>query len=339
MGRTLHYNIKKDKGSFTGSELAIMFEISERYNSNELLKDINTAYGSDLKELWTCESFWLGIGSFYPNWKTFENSDINNPWEFINKKIEELEKTMSFIDAVFHMKKEGHILFYDENYKNEFHGFTKVQGNEFNSLLVYKALIEISKRIPKATLTVRDEGGVLFCPLTIKNGLVLPDVAKLVDKIQYYSMLMMLSKNYKNNILSSLKNTTFENKCFKRDLHIENGYGDMSNHIDKELLNLQETEKVLMKYVEKESDLFIYNLNKRHPKKWFKPELFMRAVDVEKFLKYKLSPDTLMDGFYGEGFGLCDGDDEVKKNELLFTFFKMLEGLGYDKNNTKILGS
>jgi len=142
MGRVLNYSIDKDSGNFTRKELDTMFEISKRYNSDEMLADINEAYKTNLKELWTCENFWLGIGSYYPNWDKFKGGSTNG-WNEVNKRIDELKKTMPEIDAIFQAKKEGIILFYDEKYKNHFDGFTKVQGNEFNSLLVFKALLEL----------------------------------------------------------------------------------------------------------------------------------------------------------------------------------------------------
>jgi hypothetical protein len=344
MGRVLNYSIKKDSGNFTRKEIEAMFEISKRYNSKEMLADINEAYGTKLKELWSCESFWLGFGSYYPNWghmvvchktKTW----VKNSWEYVEKHMSELKKTMPEIDAILQAKKDGVINFLDEDYKNSFHGFTKVQGNEFNSLLVFKALIEISKRIPKATLRVSDEGEFLLCPLKIKNGLVLPEISDLIENIQYYSMLMMLSKNYEGNILNKLKNTEFKNECFKGDVHIENNYGDMSNYIDNSLRNLQEIEKVLMSVTEKDNDLFIYNINNRNPKDWFNPMLFVRPVDVKDFLSYKRSPATMMDGFHGSYWNLTDKDEEAESYRMLANIFGMLEKAGFDKNNVKTLGT
>jgi len=338
MGRVLNYSIDKDSGNFTRKELDAMFEISKRYNSDEMLADINEAYKTNLKELWTCENFWLGIGSYYPNWDKFKGGSTNG-WNEVNKRIDELKKTMPEIDAIFQAKKEGIILFYDEKYKNHFDGFTKVQGNEFNSLLVFKALLEISKRIPKATLRISDEGEFLLCPLKIKNGLVLPEINELIDDIQHYSMLMMLSKNYKGNILKVLKNTEFKNSCFKGDIHIENTYGDMSKYIDDKLRNLQEIEKALMKVQTKDNDLFIYNINNREPKDWFKPELFIRPVDVEKFFDYKMSAATMMDGFYGSHWNLTDKDEETESYKMMAHIFGMLEKAGFNKGDIKTLGT
>lgn len=340
MGRVLNYSIKKDSGSFTRKELEVMYEVSKRYNSDEMLSDINKAYKSKLKELWSCENFWLGLGGYYPNWDKVNKckSDSESGWDFVNKRIEELEKTMSPIDAIFAAKKEGTILFHDENYKNHFHGFTKVQGNEFNSLLVFKAVLEISKRIPKATLRISDEGEFLLCPLTIKNGLVLPDVNDLIESIQFYSMKMMFSPNYKGNILGELKNTTFQNNCFKGDIHLGNTYGDMSKYIDDKLRNLQEIEKALLKVCKADNDLYLYNLQNRDSRDYFKPELFVRPVDVEKFLNYKMSAGTMMDGFSGQGFGLSDEDGEAQSYKMLANMFGMLEKAGFKKENIKTLG-
>lgn len=316
-----------------------MYEISQRYNSKEMLADINEAYGTKLKELWSCESFWLGLENYYPNWGKFKKEGVNDAWEAVEKHISELEKTMHAIDAIFQAKKDGFILFHDEDYKTELHGFTKVQGNEFNSLLVFKALIEISKRIPKATLRVSDEGEFLLCPLKIKNGLVMPEIDELISDIGHYSMKMMLSPKYENNILGKLKHTEFKDDCFKGDIHVGNSYGDMTNYIDAALRNLQEIEAALLKTKKRDNDLYIFNINNRSPKDWFEPMLFVRPVDVKKFLSYKRSPATMMDGFHGEGFGLSDKDSEAESYRMMANIFGMLDKAGIDKNNVKTLGT
>ena len=59
-------------------------------------------------------------------------------------------------------------------------GFTKVGGNEFNALLVYTALIEIS-RLTNAELTLYDEGQFLYADVIIKNGLARIDIDKLKE--------------------------------------------------------------------------------------------------------------------------------------------------------------
>ena len=344
MGRVLSYSIKKDKGNFTMKELTAMYEVSKFYNSKELLNDINTTYKKKLKGLWSCESFWLGIGNFYPNW---ENSIIKNikdtvggAWKLINDTLDKYENEIGYIEGVFKLKKEGFINFHDEDYHNSFHGFTKTQGNEFNSLLVFKALIEISKRIPTATLNISDEGEFLLCPLKIKKGKVLPNVNDLVESMQYYCFKTMFSKEYKGNILSGLKYEGL-GKIFKDEIGLENTYGDMTKYINDKLRNLIEVEKAIKKGLgqfEQEYEMMFYNLNQRECKNWFKPELFIRPVNVEKFLEYQMTPGTMMDGFHGEGFGLTDKDSEAESYRMTAHIFSMLGNAGFDRKNVHLLG-
>lgn len=345
MGRTLHYTIKKDTGKdFTKKELVAMYNVSKFYNSKELLKEINSSYGKKLKDLWTCENFWLGIGAYYPHWENptiarmrQENADV---WGFINEKLEQKEKSgLHFIDAVEELRKEGYIEYHSDK-KNEFHGFTKTQGNEFNSLLVFKALVQISKDIPSATITLHDEGEFLLCNLKIKKGKVLPDMNDLMDDMRHYALNMLFSKGFKGNILKKLNHSEFKTQCFQQDSKIGNGYGDMTKSIDDKLRNLQEIEKALMKAMRNEPDnhYYFYNLNNRQVKDWFSPELFVRPVDIEKFLDYEMSAGTLMDGFDGQGFGLSDKDSEAESYRQIAQMFSLLGKAGFKKENVKVLG-
>jgi len=347
MGRTLHYTIKRDKGNFTRKELESMYQVSTFYNSKGLLKEINTTYKTKLKNLWTCENFWLGVGNYYPNWEnnavklvTKTNGGGSEAgWALINQLMEKAEKeTGSFIDAVFEMEKKGYILAHDKG-DNEFHGFTKTQGNEFNSLLVFKALIEISKKVPSALITLSDEGEFLLCPLKIKNGKVLPIIQDMIEDIQSYSMRMLLSKEFKGNILKKLKHTDFKNEFFKNDIGVGNGYGDMIEYIDARLRNLKEIEAVLLKETIQDNEMYIFNIGNRKPEKWFKAESFVRPVNVERFLDYKMSPASLMDGFSGEGFDLTDKDSEAESYKMIAKMFSILGKAGFKNGNIQVLGT
>jgi len=335
MGRTLHYSITKDNGQkFTIRELEKMYEVSKFYNSAELLEEINTTYKTELKDLWTCENFWFGIGNFYPNWDIdiFKGMTGIVAWELIDKRIKSLQKEMSYIEAVLYLLKKNFIVtFNDTPYK--FNGFTKTQGNEFNSLLVYKALVSISEKIPTATIELSDEGKFLFCPLKIKKGKVLPVVSKVVEDIEYYSKKLILSKS-KFSILDELKNANFQTDFFERDI-LGGGSDNFVKYIDDSLRDLKEVEAVLLKELGNNEKLFFYNLENRNPKDWFKPMLFVRPVDVMKFLDYKMDAGTLMDGFDGEGFGLSNKDSEAESYRAIANVFKML---GVTEKNVKILG-
>jgi len=342
MGRTLHYTMKRDKGNFTRKEIEAIYKVSSFYNSPELLKEINITYKTKLKELWTCENFWLGIGNYYPNWehKNIKGVEVEIGWAIVNAKMKIAEKeTGNFIDAVYKVQKDGYIIFHHDE-KNEFHGFTKIQGNEFNSLLVFKALIEISKRVPTAIIEVYDEGEFLLCPLKLKKGKVLPMVKDLVDGIQNWSKNLLLSENFGGNILKDLKNTDFKSKIFKKEIGFESPYDNETSIkcIEDSLRNLKEIETVLLKVIGGEGELYFYNIENRHPSQWFEAELFVRPVDVEKFLNYEMSAGTMMDGFLGEGFNLTDKDSEAESYKKIAQMFSMLEKAGFDKKNVQILG-
>ena len=341
MGRTLHFDIKKDNGNFSIKELKIMHEVSEFYNSKEFLKDINKAYKTKLKEIWTCENFWVGA-DFFPNWKNenFANKHSDFVWDFINKEIEKLEnKGMHYVDAVkvLHDKKMVNCSNFGSN---EVHGFVKTQGNEFNSLLVLKALVQISKKLPKVTITLRDEGRFLLCELIIKQGKVLPNIQEKMDDLRNYALKMLFSKNFEGNILSKLETTDFD-ACFKGDMGLENGYGDMTNYINQTLKDLKEIENALIKAIGKNlnsSSLYFYNIETRSPKDYFEPTDFVRPVDVMKFLDYKSTTGKMMDGFHGEGFGLSTEDSEKESYEAIARLMSMFSGAGIDKKNIKVIG-
>ena len=335
MGRTLHFSITKDKGTFTKKDLEIIENISEFYNSDELLNDINKAYKTSLKNIWSCENFSLGLsGNYYPNWDKPRNS-----WDIANAHIEKLGKTMSFIDAILQAEKDGVIKFHHEDYKTNFHGFTKVQGNEFNSLLVFKALVELSKKIPTATIYLSDEGEFLLCPLKIKAGKALPDIEDLLNDMRHYALKMLFSKGFAGNILDKITPTNFDN-CFKGDIGIENTYGDMTNFINEKLRNLKEIENAIKGTLKGYNDnaLYFYNIEHRQLKNWFDPEIFTRPVNVEKFLNYQMSEKSLMDGFSGQGFGLTDKDGEAESYKMMANLFSMLAKSQIDTEKLKILG-
>lgn len=339
MGRTLHFSIKKET-KFTRKDLEVIYNVSRFYNSDELLKDINTAYKSKLKELWTCENFWLGVGSFYPNWYTplFKDKGSNFAWDYINKEIATQEKAgKHYIDVIEKLTKDKIVLCHGTNVfsTNEFSGFTKTQGNEFNSLLVFQALLEISKKIPTAIIELSDEGEFLLCPLKIQKGKVLPIISDLINSIEHFSMKMLFSKGFAGNILDRIKPTDFS-KEFSGDLNINNSYGDMTDYINDKLRNLKEIEKALIKAGLLESNLYLYNIKNRELKDWFEPELFVRPVEVERFLDYKSTPEQMMDGFHGEGFDLTTEDSKKESLEHIAKMMKLLGGLGTSKDGFKM---
>lgn len=338
MSRTLHFSIKKEKSNFTKGELEKIYDVCVFYNSKELLKDINKTLNSKLKKLWTCENFWVGLGSYYPNWHANPQWTSETGWKAINKREKELEnKGLSYYDVLKTMEDEN-LIINGIPKTNKLSGFVKTQGNEFNSMLVLQALITISKRLPAVTIEISDEGEYLMCPLTIKKGLALPVVEDLVDSIRDYSFRMILSEGYEGNALDKLDIPEFSYD-FGSDIRIKNSYGDMSRYINDKLRNLKDVNDVLNKFRKRDNDFYFFNLKQRKPEDWFKPTLFTRYVDITNFVNYKMSPGTLMDGFHGEAFGLTDKDGESESYKAIAKIQNLLSGTGIGKENLSILGT
>jgi len=324
MGRTLHYNIKKINGSnFTKKEMQKICEVNNKYASEPFSK------------LWTCEWFDLDPTSSYPNWDKF--ADHKTFDEFYKGKHKELkDKGFNHFEIFNELVKKGFIIPVNES-KRKVGGFTKTQGNELNSLMVLQALIEISNAVPKGEIYVSDEGRFLLAPLKIRNGKAIPVLNEVLESIQYQCFRMCLSSKFEGNILSKLKNTDFMTDQFKKDAYIDNSYGDMSKYVDDCLLDLQEIEKRLIKKLHGHH-LHFFNIENMNPKEWLDPMLFTRKVDIEKFTNYELSPATLMDGFDGEGFGLAKGDSEYDSYKAIADIQKVVEKMGFAKENLKVLG-
>lgn len=337
MGRTLHYEIKKES-NFTKKELLKIYGICQFYNSDTLLKDINDTFKTSLTELWSCENFWIGLGSYYPNWQhplfTKERGS-EFAWNFIGAKKEELMKTLDYYDTLAKLEKEGWIIEAIPK-GNTLNGFTKTQGNEFNSMLVLQALTDISNALPNVEIRLSDEGEFLLCPLKIKKGKALPLIDDLIENLQSYALRMLFSKGFKGNILNKITPTDFTD-AFKGDIGIENGYGDMTVYVNNTLRNLKEIETVLISEGFRGNNLYFYNIT-NCPLKWITPKKLTRPVDVEKFLNYKMGTGTLMDGFLGEGFDLTDKDSEAESYKSIARMFSFLEKLGVDKKNVQVLG-
>jgi hypothetical protein len=244
---------------------------------------------------------------------------------------------MHYYEVIQTLEKEGLIINEQKNTK-ELHAFTKVQGNEFNSLLVFQALISISKKLPKVTITLSDEGEFLLCDLKIKNGKALPVIDELVDDMRHYALKMLFSKGFEGNVLDKLTTTDFTDE-FGGDIELNNTYGDMAEYINNKLRNLKEIETALIKAGLTGNKLYLFNLNNLEEKNWFDPKVFTRNVDVEKFLDYKMSAGTMMAGFSGEGFGLTDKDSEAESYKSIARMFSLLEKAGLDKKNIQILGA
>jgi len=342
MGRTLHFNITKDEGeNFTRKELEHIHNTSEFYNSDDLLNSINKAHKVNLKELWSCENFWLSPVGFCPNWNfpLFRNKEADFIWNIINNEEARLEaKGLHYFDVVEKLVKTGMVEYEGDGLKTKtIRGFTKTQGNEFNSLLVLKALITISKLVSNATIYIYDEGEYLLCPLHIKKGRALPLIEKMKEAMESYALRLILAEKSKYNIIPKLKHAKDFTEIFRRDLGLNNNYGELDiKHIDNKLRNLKLIEKALLETgITKDGDhkLYHYNIANLPLEKWFDPEIFTRKVVAENFLGYKMGVDVIMDGINGEGFGLTDEDSEKKSYEMLA---KINQLLGMNDNNSNL---
>jgi hypothetical protein len=325
MGRTLHYSITKRKGNFTRKELEKIYSVSLKYNSGNY-------------SVWSCENFFCNPYDHYPNWNgKYKNYDAENAWKDIYENIGQLIKAGNhYYDAVLQLHTNKEVLFHNGLPKNNINGFVKVQGNELNSLMVLMALIEISQQCPATEIELSDEGEFLLCDLKIRKGKAMPMIESITNDIQRYCHLMMFSDKYDGNILSKLdyKANNFSHE-FQMDFDFSNSYGDMTMYVNEKLRNLKEIETALISQGLTGKDLYLFNMMQRECKDWFCPYAFTRKVDIEKFVDYKRTPATLMDGFSGEGFGLTTEDSELKSYQSIAQVQKLLDNPDLE---LKILG-
>ena len=191
MGRTLHYNIRRKNGlKLTIKQRKVMMEIAEKYNTGKFEK------------AWTCENYYFTAENYYPNWKNYGGKVES--WEEVNAEYEKMEALgMDAFTIINELVKGGIVKRHEEDLKNV-HGFTKTQGNEYNSLLVYTALLELSKRLTDTTIHLYDEGEFLVCPLFIKNGLVKPDFEEVNENRAYYLKNIAEGRKFFNDYLNKL---------------------------------------------------------------------------------------------------------------------------------------
>jgi len=309
MGRTIHYTIKSDT-IFTKKNLETLRETSLRYNSG------------NYENVWTCENFFCDPFEYYPNWdnpiiKHISNNN-KNVWDFISKKLETLYKEHSHLDALKILSKKGLINGNFSTRRKEIGGFTKTQGNEFNSLLVYLALIEISLAIPKSTITIHDEGEFLLCNVTLRNGKAVPDINDLRDDVEMFAAWVGMS------IIQSELDTKELPKSIIRDIGLDTSYGKelAIKYTNEKLRNLDLIVKRIKKDLDPRYPINIWNIQTVQ----YDPMLFTRTVDVKQYQDYgsKTWNERMMDGFSGEGFGLTDEDPYYKAVDMFNTIQSML---------------
>lgn len=305
-----------------------MLEITDKYTTGKLEK------------VWSCETFSLNPYDFYPNWSFFENqgrAGRNDGWDAVNKRYEELQtEKLPYIDICKTLKKEKLILFHNNPKSNVVGGFCKIQGNEFNALLIYVALVELSKIIKHSVIKLSDEGEFLFCPVEIMHGKVKPLISELKENIEYYYALL---GNNNTEITSQIDTKDLPEQIIN-DLRVgkdsSRGYEkhDVIGWINDQLRNVNELYKNIKSHYAKECKAppFIFNIENTY----FPPELLCRPVDPNDFNEMECTPATLMAGFSGSYWGLSSEDEEAESYRRSGMIQSMIGG---DNNsNLEILG-
>lgn len=339
MGRTLHYTISKENGkNFTKKEKTAFDTINSKYNHG-------------IEHVWTCENFYIDPYLIRPTMdgklKAVKgNKDLMkknphdvSPFEILDELEEQKRKedpskpTMTIQEELM---KEG--LVEGPKGKASFiKGFTKVQGNELNALMVLTALVHLSKMAPKLEIELSDEGEFLLCPLKIKEGKAIPKVKELVQDLQRLTFINFFENNGKEDGLEYTK------EDFDREFlsNMIMSSGNME-YINERLRNLKEIEKTLKKEGLEGMDLICFNLENRSSdmkNKGLDPFAFSRKVNPEDFVDYERSPATLMDGFRGEAFGLSNEDPEKTSYEMIAKMQEFLGGLlKEDDTEMRVLG-
>ena len=298
MGRTLHYSMEKETGNFTKAEKQKILEFSMSKQDDKI---------------WTCESFDMDPMPYYPN------RDIkSNSWNKIDKRYDKIkqEKKLSDIDTILQLQKEKLIII--EDITNKINGFTKVQGNEFNAMIVYYSLIELSQEFKNCKFKVYDEGEFLFCDMIIKQGKVIPDIESINKSIDRWSRYVLANYTNMFDSIINLKNENINNL-----FNISKAYKDNCKEYLKDALNKA---KIITNILEENwtADCQINNYNIKHLniKDWFNPLLFHKHIDPGDFINFK--NDNIMQGFYGEYYGMNSIEKSKKESKKMIESIKKM---------------
>ena len=185
MGRCLNFSVKNGK-DITEEEKEYMFQVSEKYNNGEF------------EDVWTCEHFYLDPYQYYPNWQYFDvlKTCMNiQSWDFINEIYGQFRaKGMTHGETCLALKTKGLILFHDKVEEGEIRGFCKVGSNEFNAMLIFIALVEISKHT-EAIIELSDEGKFLLGAVIIKDGMCKWDVEDMKEHWAHWEKEDFIKEN------------------------------------------------------------------------------------------------------------------------------------------------
>ena len=327
MGRTINYTISKET-DFTYEEFSIMKELTIKYNSEPY------------RQLWTCESFELDRYKYYPNLhnpkvlKFIETENIKLD-KYVNQEIEKYMKSgKTHLESLYELKKRGFIFFMND-IQNEapdriVHGFTKVLGDESCSLLLYMILLELSQRIPSATVEISDQGKFLLSMVYLKNGKAIPVIDEQIESIKGFcgKIFDEDSDNYKKCLQKLDNYNLYESNRFKENFGLDKEpYSSKIevSYIEDHLTDFVALRERLINWGLSKEEMYANSIKERELKDWFSPELCTRQVDEELFKDYKKGTDKILDGYKGEGFGLCpDSYDSEKEGYLIIDKVKKM---------------
>ena len=290
----------------------------------------------NFQKVWHCETFWLTTVDYYPNW--INQGGKADSWEQVEEQYEILKKTgLHHIDIVRQLCKDGWTALHGGS-KNNVRGFCKTQGNEFNSLLVYLALIEISVAIPKARISISDEGEFLYCDVILKNGKAFPNLSSLKESIDSWGSTAFANTQTKamREVRKDIVSTMHKDDIGELDLS-GSGKGYALKYYKEYLNKYKLVMNIMREHWTSEYPCCPHNISGSDG---VDPMALSRNVDIKKFKDYKMSPATMMDGFRGEGFGLAE-DAEGYSYQMISKIMNLfgdvdgakVEVLGAEKND------
>lgn len=307
MGRTLQYSIEKKSGGFTRANQMAMIEIAEKYNTG------------NYKDVWSCENYYFTPFNYYPRW------DNKSTWKLIEQERAKLEKDkMQQIDICAALHKKGLIWFHNNPKNNKYESFTKVQGNEFNAFLVYQALLDLSLKIPSATIRLSDEGEFLYCDVEIKGGKAKPLISEIENDLAHYALLIATTQ--KRFDVDGVPNHIL------KDLYlVGNPYNEekVVGWINEKLRNVAEVYNRIKKHIECD-----YHCISNIERQYYPPHILHRKIKASDFIDTKCEAATLLAGFNGEYYGLSDNDVEKESYEAIANIQNLL---GADKDKLEVL--
>jgi hypothetical protein len=211
--------------------------------------------------------------------------------------------------------------------------FTKIQGNEYNGLLLINILTELSK-LMDITVYIKDEGRLIIgSSIKMKNGKILPNFDEINNSLHYVCYRYAINKIDDKNVLNIISKLS---KPFKNDLEIivsKDKDVDIE-YVNEILTDLLEIDKIFQKlhFFDYNSP---YNIAQLENKYWLEPEVLLREVNEKDFEDFQMNETTIMGGYYGEYWNLNKNKDaEIESYKQL----SLLQGLLQDGMSMKVIG-